>query len=135
MISTVLWYILKRFSEPSSYAGLGAFLGMLGIGLSDTMVGQLAMFLAAGCGLLAMFLKERGIIKSLAFVAVIGASVLTLSACAEFKSDPLTATARAACRGQEAANLATELSAMLGQREAAAASSAVSAMLGLGCTW
>src|SRR2546430_16572982 len=60
----ILAYLLARFSEPSSYAGLGAALAVLGLQFSDTLIGQLAQFLAAGCALAAPFLKERGIIKS-----------------------------------------------------------------------
>jgi hypothetical protein len=60
---TILAYFLARFSEPSSYAGLGAVLAVLGLNFSDTLIGQLAQLLAAGCALAALFLKERGIIK------------------------------------------------------------------------
>ena len=56
----ILAYLLARFSEPSSYAGLGALLALLGWNLSDSLVGQLAQLLATGCGLLALSLKERG---------------------------------------------------------------------------
>ena len=62
---TILAYLLARFSEPSSYAGIGAVLALLGLHFSDTFIGQLAQFLAAGCALAALLLKERGIIKSL----------------------------------------------------------------------
>ena len=51
---TILAYLLARFSEPSSYAGLGAVLAVLGLNFSDTMIGQLAQFLAAGCALAAL---------------------------------------------------------------------------------
>lgn len=54
----ILAYVLARFSEPSSYAGLGALLALLGWHLSDAMLGQLAQLVAAGCGLLALCLKE-----------------------------------------------------------------------------
>ena len=55
----ILAYLLARFSEPSSYAGLGAALGLLGWHLSDTDLGTIAQFLAAGCALAALFVKER----------------------------------------------------------------------------
>ena len=55
----ILAYLLARFSEPSSYAGLGAVLALLGWHLPDPALGQLAQALAALCGLLALLLKER----------------------------------------------------------------------------
>lgn len=67
----ILAYLLARFSEPSSYAGLGALLTLAGWHLSDSMLGQFAQLLAAGCALLALVLKERG---------VIGAVLLCLAA-------------------------------------------------------
>ena len=94
---TILAYLLARFSEPSSYAGLGAVLAVLGLNFSDTMIGQLAQFLAAGCALAALFLKERGIIKSLVLPLGLAAAV-ALSACdhaagAARKIDPRLAAA------------------------------------------
>jgi hypothetical protein len=77
-----LGYLLARFGEPSSYAGLGAVLGLLGLHFSDTMVGQFAQFLAAGCALAALFLKERGVIKGLALTVGL-AAMLGLAACHE----------------------------------------------------
>jgi len=92
---TILAYLLARFSEPSSYAGLGAVLAVLGLNFSDTMIGQLAQFLAAGCALAALFLKERGIIKSLVLPLGLAAA---LTACdhaagAARKIDPRLAAA------------------------------------------
>src|SRR5207248_1898411 len=60
-----LAYLLARFSEPSSYAGLGAVLALLGVHFSDSLTGEIAQSLAALCALAALLLKERGIIKSL----------------------------------------------------------------------
>src|SRR6266851_1694839 len=60
--------MLARFSEPSSYAGLGALLALIGWNLPDTIAGQLAQLLAAGCGLLALLLKERGLIRAIVLV-------------------------------------------------------------------
>jgi sulfite exporter TauE/SafE len=57
-----LAYLLARFSEPSSYAGLGAVLGLVGWHLPDSEIGAIVQFLAAGCALIALFLKERGVI-------------------------------------------------------------------------
>jgi len=53
-------YLLARFSEPSSYAGLGAVIALVGLHLSDTELGALVQLLAAGCALAALLLKERG---------------------------------------------------------------------------
>jgi len=58
-------YLLARFSEPSSYAGLGAVLALFGFHFSDSVTGQLAQCLAALCALAALLLKERGVIKCL----------------------------------------------------------------------
>ena len=75
---TFLPYLLARFSEPSSYAGLGALLALLGWNLSDTLLGQLAQLLAAGCGLLALCLKERGLVRA---IVLVFAALPALSAC------------------------------------------------------
>jgi hypothetical protein len=56
----ILAYLLARFSEPSSYAGLGAILALAGWHLPDPSLTQLVQFLAAACGLLALLLKDRG---------------------------------------------------------------------------
>jgi len=81
----VLAYLLARFSEPSSYAGLGAVLALFGLHFSDSLAGQLAQCLAALCALAALFLKERGVLKSLALAiglaAALGTSLL-VTACA-----------------------------------------------------
>jgi hypothetical protein len=74
----ILAYLLARFSEPSSYAGLGALLGLVGWNLSDSIAGQLAQLLAAGCGLLALFLRERGLIRT---IVLIFAVVPALAGC------------------------------------------------------
>jgi hypothetical protein len=84
-----LAYLLARFSEPSSYAGLGAVLALLGVHFSDSLTGQIAQSLAALCALAALLLKERGVIKSLAFIGILVAGA-TLAACA-----PATTTAAA----------------------------------------
>ena len=83
-----LAYLLARFSEPSSYAGLGAVLALLGVHFSDSLIGQIAQSLAALCALGALLLKERGIIKSLALTGILVAGA-TLAACA-----PVAATAK-----------------------------------------
>lgn len=73
----ILAYLLTRFSEPSSYAGLGAMLALLGWNLPETVLGQVIQGLAAGCALLALMLKERGIVPVIALVV---AAAPTLSA-------------------------------------------------------
>ena len=83
-----LAYLLARFSEPSSYAGLGAVLALLGMHFSDGLTGQIAQSLAALCALAALLLKERGVIKSLALIGILVAGA-TLAACA-----PVAATAK-----------------------------------------
>src|SRR5260370_34159483 len=67
-------YLLARFSEPSSYAGLGALLALVGFHSPDTLTGQLAQFLAAGCALAALVLKERGLIRGLALAVGLAAA-------------------------------------------------------------
>jgi sulfite exporter TauE/SafE len=68
----ILAYLLMRFSEPSSYAGLGALLALLGWNLPETVLGQLVQGLAGACALLALVLKDRGAVPAIA--AVIAAS-------------------------------------------------------------
>jgi len=75
----ILAYLLARFSEPSSYAGLGAALALLGWNFSDTTTGQLVQLLAAGCGLIALCLKERGLIRAIVLVLAVAPA---LSGCA-----------------------------------------------------
>ena len=64
----ILTYLLTRFSEPSSYAGLGALLALLGWNLPDTVLGHLVQGLAAACALLALVLKDRGVVPAIALV-------------------------------------------------------------------
>src|SRR5260370_336895 len=75
----ILAYLLARFSEPSSYAGLGAVLALLGWNLSDSIIGPVAQLLAAGSGLLALGLKERGAIGAIVLVFAV---IPALSGCA-----------------------------------------------------
>ena len=129
--------ICLRFSEPSSYAGIGALLALAGFNFSDSDLGQLAQFLAAGCALAALLLKERGMIKVLA-LAVLAAT--TLGACtgptapspATIQTDAaaiLTTTQQAMCEAQSAANLASAVAAASGDASAGASTA------GIGCTW
>jgi len=50
-------------------------------------------------------------------------------------SSLLSKAAEAACAGQALANLATDLFLATGRTDAAATSAAISAKLGVGCTW
>lgn len=95
-------YVLARFSEPSSYAGLGAALALLGWNLSDTMLGDLIQFSAALCGLLALFLKDRAAVKMIALAIVVAP---LLSACGG-----LVAAGAAAGAAASALALANEVS-------------------------
>ena len=52
--------ILKRFSEPSSWAGLTGILGMVGVSLSEQLAGQITIVLAGIFGLVSIILKEKG---------------------------------------------------------------------------
>jgi hypothetical protein len=74
-----LAFLLARFSEPSSYAGMGAILALAGLHFSDSDLGQLAQLLAAGCGLAALLLKERGMLQMIALALLLGPA---LGACA-----------------------------------------------------
>jgi hypothetical protein len=138
-----LAFLLARFSEPSSYAGLGAVLAIAGLHFSDTDLGQLAQFIAAGCGLAALLLKERGVIQMIALAVLVGAS---LGACsgpnavspATVQADAqivLTTTQQAMCEAQSAANLASTVAATAGDAGAASDASKASAAAGAGCTW
>jgi hypothetical protein len=139
----MLSYLLARFSEPSSYAGLGALLALAGVHFSDGDLGQLAQFLAAGCGLAALLLKERGTVQVLALMVLAAA---TLSACTGATApNPatvqataqaiLTTTQQAMCEAQAAANLASAVAAGAGDNSAAAAASLASSAAGAGCIW
>ena len=75
----ILEYLLARFSEPSSYAGLGALFALVGWNLSDTILGQLAQLLAGGCAMLGLVLKERGAIRAIVLVFAV---IPTLAGCA-----------------------------------------------------
>ena len=76
----ILAYLLARFSEPSSYAGLGALLALLGLNTSDMVAGQVVQVLAGACGLIALLLKERGLIAAIVLVFAV---VPGLSACSQ----------------------------------------------------
>jgi sulfite exporter TauE/SafE len=64
----ILADLLARFSEPSSYAGLGAILALAGWNLPDPALAQLVQLLAAACGLIALCLKDRDLRPAIALV-------------------------------------------------------------------
>jgi sulfite exporter TauE/SafE len=68
----IVAYLLRRFSEPSSYAGLGALLALLGWNLPESDLSQLVQGLAAVCALLALGLKDRGVVPAIMLVATVG---------------------------------------------------------------
>ena len=157
-------YLLARFSEPSSYAGLGALLALAGLHFSDTDYGQLAQFLAAGCALASLLLKERGVIQSLLLPLALGALALGgLSACSAVNpasstgttSQALSATQIVAagqtaaqtlgavmtdvqagmCQVQSIANLTAAIAGVAGNGTVQSDAQEASQAAGLGCTW
>lgn len=52
-------YILDRLKEPSSYAGLGALLALVGVHLDGQLLQAIATVAAALAGLASFFIKER----------------------------------------------------------------------------
>jgi hypothetical protein len=97
----ILEYLLARFSESSSYAGLAGFLALIGIQLSEGELGLLVQVLAGLCGLAALLLKERGALKSVTLVVALGLGAGSLAACQTVSHG--VATVAAACRALEPA--------------------------------
>ena len=62
----ILAYLLARLGEPSSYAGLGAILTLLGWNLPQPLLADIAQAAAGLCALLAFLLKERGLLDDTA---------------------------------------------------------------------
>ena len=58
----ILAYLLARLAEPSSYAGLGAILTLLGWNLPQPLLADIAQAAAGLCALAAFLLKERGLL-------------------------------------------------------------------------
>lgn len=52
-------YILDRLKEPSSYAGLGALLALVGVNLDGQLLQAIAGVAAALAGLASIFIKEK----------------------------------------------------------------------------
>ncbi len=139
----MLAFVLARFSEPSSYAGLGAILALAGFHFSNSILGQLVQLLAAGCGLAALLLKERGLIQMILLAVMIGTALgactgpnaptpATIQASAHVV---LTATQQAMCQAQTMANLASTVATATGDAAAASDASKASTAAGAGCTW
>lgn len=53
--------LLARLQEPSTYAGLAALLGLVGINLPDAKFQSIAHAVAAVAGALAIFLGESNV--------------------------------------------------------------------------
>jgi sulfite exporter TauE/SafE len=53
-------YIVDRLKEPSSYAGLGALLALVGVNLDGQLLQAIAGVAAALAGLASIFIKEQG---------------------------------------------------------------------------
>ena len=52
-------YIVDRLKEPSSYAGLGALLALVGVNLDGQLLQAIAGVAAALAGLASIFIKEQ----------------------------------------------------------------------------
>ena len=55
----ILAYLLARFSEPSSYAGLGAVLAACGVHVDDAVLQAGVQLLVAAGGLAAVLMPEK----------------------------------------------------------------------------
>jgi hypothetical protein len=51
--------LANRFKEPSSWAGLGAIMGLVGLHMSAAEVGYIVDIGMGAAGLLALFLPEK----------------------------------------------------------------------------
>lgn len=69
------------------------------------------------------------------WVAYLGTWAVAVASCAVLPNITLTEAAQTACKGQAAANVATDAALLLGQPGAAATASAISAGLGVLCKW
>jgi hypothetical protein len=162
MTMQTISFVLARFSEPSSYAGLGALLALAGFHFSDSDLGQLAQFLAAGCGLAALLLKERGMIQMIALAVLLGAS---LGACSMLNPQAASSSGAASqppsptqiiaagqsaaqtlgavitdaqagmCQVQSIANLTAAIASVAGSNMVQTDAQQASQAAGLGCTW
>lgn len=51
--------LLERFKEPSSWAGIGVLLGLVGVNMAPEGLTAIIAVASAVCGLLAFFFKEK----------------------------------------------------------------------------
>lgn len=58
-IKTIFNYLLKRFSEPSSYAGLTGLLVGAHVTNPDIISAKMAMILSGICGIVSVVLGEK----------------------------------------------------------------------------
>lgn len=58
-MKTFIIGILKRFTEPSSYAGLGVLLAGLGLHVPGEVLQPTVLVLSGLAGVVAFFLKEK----------------------------------------------------------------------------
>ena len=83
--------ILERLKEPSSWAGIAALLGTMGVNIPGPLIQSLMLVAAGAAGVLAFFLKEKGGAPPLrtTVLALAAATMLGVTACAP--SPPTTA--------------------------------------------
>lgn len=55
----MLTVLVNKFAQPSSWAGLGALLALLGINVPDSTIALIAQVGAGVCGLAAIVINER----------------------------------------------------------------------------
>lgn len=55
----MLSVLVNKFAQPSSWAGLGALLGLVGVNVPDSTVSLIVSVGAGICGLAAIFVDER----------------------------------------------------------------------------
>jgi hypothetical protein len=55
----LLWFIVARLKEPSTYAGLGAVLAAAGIHIDNSILNAAIQVLVSIAGLIAVLVPER----------------------------------------------------------------------------
>ncbi|HEV2097842.1 MAG TPA: hypothetical protein VGR45_02825 [Stellaceae bacterium] len=55
----LLWFIVARLKEPSSYAGLGAVLAAAGIHIDNSILNAAIQVIVSIAGLIAVLVPER----------------------------------------------------------------------------
>lgn len=51
--------LLNRLKEPSTYAGFGVILGMIGVSQDPGLVQSVSMILAGAAGVISFFIPEK----------------------------------------------------------------------------